>query len=524
MTSAQNNVAELNAFERARVDACRALALSPSECLAPLALGVVLKYWLIHAVEAATAPLPTLRKRLHARDGGQRSRARRELTRALFQAASIDSDFLERLASGADMDTPAWPSENGRDQRGWVSRVAQLAYDGLLGEAVSPELLVAPAPLAPNAVAALLAGRIIHAVVCGELVGFANELFPLVVDARGVSDGAIHVIGVHGDWLQDTGAASRAILYDDVHDVFIESELTERLQLDSVQFLYLGQAHEQERHQRLSEQLKGRLQLNPFQAARVADSKWNTYELLRAAGVPTPQTMRVTAAMPAIEWTAEVTAFCHECAIGGLVVQPDCGTEGAGVGFFSCLATGAPEPEAIEHIERLQSVGDVVVRAPIKGLRFREGQASYSADLRVNVAFDGERYLAESGYLQVAGDPDAFASSVGRGGRIVPLSGGALSGLGISNEQRGPILETACRAAEAFAKGGHRLGLLGVDLKVKKAESGLSAWVLDVNPRPAGLSYCELFDSHEPGVSTGMWAGLLLSTVGATKKPIGAKP
>jgi hypothetical protein len=371
----------------------------------------------------------------------------------------------------------------------------------------------------------MLDGRHINAVVCGELLGFANELFPLIVDARGVSGSvAINVIGVYGDWLRGGDTACRAILYDHAHDVFVESELTEPLRLHSVHFLYLGQERESQRHQKLSEQLHGCIQLNPFEAARVADSKWKTYELLRAAGVATPQTLQVIASMPATDVTEGVTALCRECAVHRFVVQPDCGTEGAGVGVFDCLETGAPDRQAIEHIERLQSLGDVVVRAPITGLRYRDGRASYSADLRVNVAWNGERYLAESGYLQVAGDPDAFASSVGRGGRIVTLSGGALSGLGISEAQRGPILETACRAAEALANGGYHLGLLGVDLKVEQEGGELRAWVLDVNPRPAGLSYCEFFDSHEPGVTSGLWTGLSLSTTGATRAPIGVKP
>ena len=134
----------------------------------------------------------------------------------------------------------------------------------------------------------------------------------------------------------------------------------------------------------------------------------------------------------------------------------------------------------------------------------------------MNVAWDGERYRAQSGYLQVSSDPGAFASSVGRGGRIVKLSEGALDGIELTPAERDGALETACAAARALAAGsppGDRLALIGFDLKLEGGPAQARAWVLDANPRPAGLSHAELFETGEPGVATCLWKGLLASAV-----------
>jgi hypothetical protein len=503
---AQNST-EIRAIERAKTEACHALALSQRASLPQVALSIVLKYWLIQAVEDSIAPRQILRKRMHASELEHRTRARVEVAKSLYQATSFDANFLSRLASSVDVKLPDWRLSP-RGQAWWISRIAQLAYEKLLSESIAPELQVAAEPLGGREMAEALDGRMIHAIVCGELVGFTNELFPLIVDARSVfSQCGITVIGVHGEWLKGTSAC-RAIIYDHGRDTLIETELTECLPFRSVHFLYLGDQRERELHEKLSHQLFETIQLNSYSAAVDVDSKWKTAQILTAAGVPTPPTLLIPSDMNGDALTEHLATFCREASVKRLVVQPDRGTEGRGVAVFIPSTSGHLDPAGVAHVQALQSQGDVIARMAIDGLRYREGDGSYSADLRVNVAFDGKCYRAESGYLQVAGNFDAFASSVSRGGRIVALSAGAWEGLGLSGVAIEPTLSVACRAAEALSRGSdERLALVGVDLKLEKVAGELHAWVLDLNPRPAGLSYCELFDSGEPGVSTGVWSG-----------------
>lgn len=524
MISGENTGTERTRLERACVDAARALGLSGGRPLGTGGLSVALQRWLVCALEAGCGPVPALRDRLHTPDQDERAATRREVAAALHQAAGqIDERLIVRLAEDPRVAAPAgWLEEAraGAGARGWelwLSRIAQLAWERVLGDPVAPELQLELAPLAPQDAAAALPGRFTHAVVCGELLGFAGELFPLILDARchdlEAGDGpGTDVLGIHHEWLTDSGQAARAIFFDHQREAFREASFSTPLPLHGVHFLYLGAEHEQEKHEALSARLPGRVQANPYRAARNADRKWETYRLLRAAGVLTPATVRIPAGAPPDAVLAELGALAAEAPSPRIVVQPDRGTEGRGVAAFPAPGHGPGGGAALEHIRRLQRSGDVVVRAAIAGRRWRGGGQSYAADLRVNVAWDGERYRAQSGYLQVAGDPGAFASSVGRGGRIVKLSEGALAGLELGPAEREAALETACAAARALAAGSapeDRLALVGLDLKLEGGPGQARAWVLDANPRPAGLSHAELFETWEPGVATCLWKGLL---------------
>ncbi len=524
MTSGPHTDPERARLERACEDAARALGLEPGQPLGTGGLSVALQRWLVSAVVEACGPLPPLRRRLHALEAEERAAARHEVAAALHRAGGeLDQRLVGRLAAHPRVAAPPGWLERARAQAGpagwelWRSRLAQLAFERALGEPVSPELQVELAPLPPGELEPALAGELTHGVVCGELVGFTGELFPLVLDARcqaleaGHTPG-IDVLGIHHEWLTDRGEARRAIFFDARRDALVEAPFLPALPLDGVQFLYLGAEREQERHEQLSAQLSGCLQANPYPAARTADSKWETYRLLRAAGVPTPATVRIPAGASPEAVAAELSALPAEALGSGIVVQPDLGTEGCGVAAFPAAGGGPAGGPALEHIRRLQRCGDVVVRSCIPGRRWRSQGRSYSADLRVNVAWDGERYRAESGYLQVAGDAAAFASSVGRGGRIVKLSEGALAGMELTRAEQEAALETACAAARALSAGaGDRLALVGIDLKLEGEPDRARAWVLDANPRPAGLSHAELFETGEPGVATGLWKGLLAS-------------
>ena len=307
MSSGEHTDPERARLDRALVDAARVLGLAWGRPMGTGGLAVALQHWLMIALEEDCGPAPALRGRLHALDDEERAAARHEVAAALHQAGSrMDERLAGRMAEDPRVAAPSGWLERARARAGargwdlWLSRIAQLAFEHVLGDPVAPELQVELAPLGPGAVQAALAGRFTHAVVCGELLGFAGELFPLVLDARchdleqGGGPG-INVLGVHREWLTDPGGAWRAIFFDHRREALIEASFLPALPLDAVQFLYLGAEHEQEEHQALSARLTRLVQANPYRAARNADRKWETYRLLRAAGVPTPATVLIPA-------------------------------------------------------------------------------------------------------------------------------------------------------------------------------------------------------------------------------------
>ena len=492
----------------------------------PDALGVALRHLLVVRTEAATWSRREIRRRFAASDKALAEEARRTVSAALERVlALVDGPLLARLAQHPQAGPEALSAVRAQAAgpaawNEWLLRVAQTAFECLAGAPVTPELTLGLVPMNELETASVLPGAWNHAVVCGELLGFANELYPLLLDAgwhnAGRAGGPLfNVLGVHQDWLTSAGEARRALFVDARSGAFVERSFVRPLSLDSVHFLYLGGRQELERHAALAARLAFAYPLNHPEATHACDRKSETFRALSAAGVPTPATLVLPAHTPTETLAATLVAAGVNDWPAGFVLQPDDGSEGRGVAAFEAARDGAVDPAVIEQLRELLAEGDVVVRERLAGLRFVEGEVDFSADLRVNVAWDGDRYRAESGYLQVATTPEAFASSVGRGGRIVKLSEGALAGLGLRSESCAEVLALACAAAEALGRGGagaRRLALVGLDLKLTMREEGrVGAWVLDANPRPAGLSYCEYFDGHEPGVSAGLWQGLALA-------------
>ena len=502
---------------------------SRGACFEPDELALLLAELAVEQVSRRLGARDALRARLL---GATSSSAREELAAALLESLRPFTEPVSRLA-GADgwadlaahprlrASTTWWQRFLDRDARAWratlLQRSAQLALEDLGGERVAPEMRIVPLPLSQEELATLLPGRYVHGLIFGEALHVANELFPLMLDAYAHDlsrCGTIvtNVVAVHLDWLDENGDARRVLLYEAGREVLRELPLTVACSLDSVQFLYLG-AQEQERHRELSRRFADRRQVNPFTPAELADDKQTCFERLQAAGVPTPR----TASLPA-EMSPEALAQCLHSAgfptTCHLVAQPRHGTEGEGVTPLhvdvhesASLAAAAGSLKALTA-----DFGMLVVREYVPGLRFGNGNGndSCAADLRLNVTWDGESFAAESGYLQVAADPKTLASSVGRGGRIVAFSRGALAGLGIGEEELLIAQHAACNAASALTTDGTRLSLVGVDLRVQRSNDGLRAVVLDLNPRPAGLSYSELITTREPGVSLGLWRSLML--------------
>jgi hypothetical protein len=358
----------------------------------------------------------------------------------------------------------------------------------------------------------------------GQLVGAVGEVFPLILDAyahdlRRHGEVNVNVIGVHYDWVSGTCKAERAIFFDPITRCLWEADLEVPLAFQSCQFLCLGQ-NEFQLHAELSSKFKDCVQVNSHTASKRCDDKHCSAEILSRAAVPTPRATLLKCGQSQAEIRERLTA-AGLCGGLDMIVQPNHGTEGLGVTAVSLDIDD--ELSIHEFSKQVASLmrdypDEILVRERVSGLRCPVAQGTRAASLRINVCWDGSRYRAESAYLQIAGDVNDVVSSVGRGGRIVTLSEGAFERLGLTSDEIALVSRTACAAVESITAGSSfddRLLLVGVDVLPERRGEGIVAWILELNPRPAGLSFSELIETHEPGVSPSLFGAIDLNP-GAT--------
>jgi galactokinase/mevalonate kinase-like predicted kinase/glutathione synthase/RimK-type ligase-like ATP-grasp enzyme len=492
--AAVRRAAELLGFEEGR-------ALGSSE------VSVALRCLAVDAIEKELGPIAELRPRLTEEE---RERA------AAIARRTVGVTTLRTLASHPRVLLPtdwlgrALSDDLRAEREEFLRRVSDAAVERVVTEPAAPELCIALGDaLGPAASADVLPGRLNIGVVFAATHGFTSELHTLIVDASDGNVGSdgrplVNVVGVRVDWLGPGNTARRAIL-EDGQGGLVETDLSPPLAFDAVLFLCLGQS-ERASHRELSDRLSEVVRLNAYDAAALCDDKLVTHVRLRAAGVTTPPCMLVETASDPASVTRSINLFLGEAGGTRLVAQPRYGTEGEGVTAFEW--SSSRRSEIVNWLVDLQAEhGDIVVRPLVGNVRF--GASQVSADLRINVVWNGDAFVAESGYLQVAGSPSQVASSIGRGGRIVKLSEGALEEMGIGPAELSAALLEATRAAAALCCADNPCTIVGIDVKLERGPEGTKAWVLDVNPRPSGLGYSEFFDTHEPGVTRQLWRSLV---------------
>jgi hypothetical protein len=195
-----------------------------------------------------------------------------------------------------------------------------------------------------------------------------------------------------------------------------------------------------------------------------------------------------------------------------LVVQPCHGTEGR---FVEAGKVAAEDPELprgdhvlVRHaLNEILPRDDLLIRESRGNIRLDVGGEPRRLTFRLNVAWDGCSFVAESGFAQVASDRSAFVASRGRGGEVVDL-GEALTSLcckhstgwrRLAATESGvrEMCQAATSAAEALNAGlaeEASLKHMGIDLVLEVDEGVTTPVVLEANARPAGLSR-----SHEIG-------------------------
>lgn len=508
------------AVEQALAAAGRAAGEPLSLPLAAQDISLVLKYYLLARVQRE---LPGLRPGVvEALTGAGFSQvdafARRIWDRDLSGVLDVISKrFCQSLSSGI---RERVLSED------FCRRVTFLVWEQLLGERSAPELRICPGAVGDVERRELLRDRPVVLVVFEAFPNVMNELFPLVVDGLvynldNFGSQCWRLAVAHVSWLGARCRPRRLILYDASRNRLIETDCDPPPVAAAV--LVLCASPSVHRKVSLLASDNGVPELNPYShASEWADSKIVSYDLWCRHAVPSPRSALIVQGSTREEVISRLEQFCLASVDSGggmcrCSFQPNSGTEGHGVD--SCIlqvVQGFRCLEAVERIEALLAKDDVLIREVVGNVRFHAPESIHgrSCDLRVNVSFDGDRYRAESGYLQVAGDEESLVSSTSRGGIICKFSRGALAGLcgpdggrvSLDPQTIEYLLAMAVSAAGVFP----RVGLVGVDLKLEVSRAGhVGAQVLDANPRPAGLTHSQFFplggNEPEPGVTRHLW-------------------
>jgi hypothetical protein len=391
----------------------------------------------------------------------------------------------------------------------YVERIIDLAVSDLVSEPMAPEVCISIDAWDE------LPGNFswTHAIVFHAAPLVTHELYPLTADAlahdaRKTGQPWFRVLGVHGDWILD-GLARRVLFLDAEHDRFLEAALTDPVHLDSVQFLALGE-RQIDRHRCWSSSLSCRL-LNPWAASAAADDKAGLRRRWHAAGLEVPEGSLLTPGD-----RAGARAFL--AGSSEIVIKPNAGTEGDRVLYLRGDDEDAGDRLDVQ-LTACWEWGSVLVERRRDGVGWRDPDSGriHSLAVRLNVAHDGDRCIAESGYAQIGIDADHPASR-GTGGTLVPIAT-VLTSL-VCRADGGRVafgeedLSRLRRVAEMAAATHDTLGLAGIDLVLDTdGQGGVTPVLLELNPRPAGLAHARFLPGagegrEEAGVSLAMWDGI----------------
>jgi hypothetical protein len=400
-----------------------------------------------------------------------------------------------------------------RDDGTYCERILDLAVSDLVSEPMAPEVCISIDPwdeLPPDGTCWT------HGIVFHASALVTHEIYPLAADAcmhdaRNSGKPYFRVLGVHGDWVVD-GCAKRVLLFDASRDRFLEAPLSQPVHLDSVQFLELGE-RQTERHRCWSSTLHCHL-VNPWSASAAADDKDGLRCRWQKAGLNIPDGVLLAPG-------ERSRAHAFLAAAAQIVVKPNAGTEGDRVVYLH-----SDDPDATDRLDMQLTAcwewGTVLLERRCDGIGWRDPDTGriHSLALRLHVAHDGTRCVAESGYAQLGVDLSHPATR-GAGGMLMPMAT-VLPSL-VQRSDGTPVqfhpedLIRLRELAEAAASAHDIIALVGIDIVLDTDEAGsVTPVLLELNPRPAGLAHARFLPGAgegrgEAGVSLTMWDGIAQS-------------
>lgn len=461
------------------------LARDAGRPLSPDEVSVALKYAVLSLLEAHQGGVAAMRRQVRAG----------ELTRQTLVHCALAALPHVLAIAGEELSVSLDLAEHRQ------ARLADFAVDAALSERLSPELLLASAPVR-------LPDAPVHALVFSAFPHITHELYPLMVDACVAGVGM--VVGVHESWL-DAQTIRRAILLTDDAQYLLEADLAVSPPIARVQVLGLDLRTEQAMHAELARRLDGIPMANPAVGAALLDDKARTAAIWQAASLATPASVTVA------DKADDTLVHFVEAHGPHVVVKPVNGTEGRQVTIFDLRQPGQ-WARMLSTLDHLRHGGGVLLCVERGSARMMTPDGPRRCVVRLNVCWDGTTARVESGYSQVAGTREGIASA-GAGGRVCSLAelwsclcrenGTAL--MPTSDDWRQVMaLAAAGTMALAAALGTDMPALVGLDLLLDAGLDGaIHPVLLEANPRPSGMSHSRFVTddgpSDEPGVSLHLW-------------------
>lgn len=385
----------------------------------------------------------------------------------------------------------------------YIRRVAQVAFERYLGiiNGYEPPYLI----IKRNAVNKdeILDDRPNFVIVFGaESIYFQDTISAITLDNLRCGN-SVNVLGTHIEWLSDSyRCINRALLVDEM-GIVKEIAFKEPVPINIVQILHLPTEHEIYIHKKLSKRFyeANIYQINPYEdSAERADDKSYTHKLLYKHNITSPDHVLI----PKNTSSQYLITILKSFNKNSLVVLPNKGTEGQKVERFD-LSNNKEITENSPIIKYLQDeilpYDDAVIREMRGNVRYSDGSKYLNVTIRINVFWNGTRFVAESGYAQLAKDENTFPASRGRGGSIIDINrafsnlcyfkDNAWKKIILSEDDIDRVKLLAEHSAFAINEGldtRNFLKAMGIDIILEVSEE-IEPIILEINPRPAGLSY-----------------------------------
>lgn len=402
------------------------------------------------------------------------------------------NDFLYALYSLKDISS----------DHDYMLRVAQVGYErhiGIVSGYEPPYLIIKKNAVNKDEV---LGDRLNFVIVFGaESIYFQDTISAIALDNLRCGN-IVNVLGVHIEWLSnDYRYINRALLVGET-GIVKEIAFNNPVPLNIVQILHLPTKNEIHIHKELSKHFREAniYQINPYEnASERADDKSYTHKLLYQHNIISPDHIII----PKNSLPRNITSILRNFNKNSVVVLPNKGTEGQKVEKFD-LPNNVEITENTPIVKYLQDhilpYDDAIIREKRGNVKYFNGSEYLDVTFRVNVFWNGIRFIAESGYAQLAKDEHTFPASRGRGGSIIDINksfgnlyyfrNNTWKKLMLSEDDIDKIKSSAENSAFAINDGldvKNFLKAMGIDV-ILEVDERVNPILLEINPRPAGLS------------------------------------
>jgi hypothetical protein len=392
----------------------------------------------------------------------------------------------------------------------YFERIYAEVCDSIFTERLIPDIIIYPRNKIPENIENLLKG-FKYAFIFDGFLGRADNIYTFIHSAYIASERLdklqsqlkeqIVVVGVNKNWLDKNGMIHRVLIYDFDKEKLIETDLYKPILPDKVAVRNLNE-NEIEEHRRISllYRKKGINQLNldslePLSGAARADDKWIITVNIKES-VAVPVTICIEKNMEEVTIKEKLKDLLSSTQRKIFYIQIALGTEGRGIERY---VYNDNFEEFVRKIYMESRTEKLIVREEVGNIRY---QTYRKITFRINTSFLEGVSKAESGFVQIGALGSAL-SSPSRGGEIISFQKandelfyldqkGNIQQITLNENLMSGMFETAEKALEALNRDLNKeliLQFAGIDIELELTPQKMIYYVLDINPRPAGLRH-----------------------------------